>query len=118
MLTCEIGGLVPENRNETSAIKMAQKSPEALGGSTLNGRSVRLCEAADPSHPGEARRRSLANLRPPWRPGECPNPAGRPPNIPLARAYRALLRSLERGGRGGRFYIRRLAQALAENTER
>jgi hypothetical protein len=62
--------------------------------------------------------RNLANLRPPWRKGECPNPAGRPPNVPLARAYRALLRSLQRGDRSARVYVRRLAQALhGENTE-
>jgi len=67
---------------------------------------------------GKVRVGSLANLRPPWRKGECPNPAGRPPNVPLARAYRVLLRSFERGDRAARVYVRRLAQALHdENTE-
>ena len=67
---------------------------------------------------GKVKVGSLANLRPPWRKGECPNPAGRPPNVPLARAYRVLLRSFERGDRTARLYVRRLAQALhGENTE-
>ena len=61
---------------------------------------------------------SLANLRPRWRKGECLNPAGRPPNVPPARAYRILLKSFERGDRSARRYVRRLAQALeSENTE-
>ena len=33
----------------------------------------------------------LANLRPPWKPGECPNPSGRPKRKPLTDAYAALL---------------------------
>jgi len=63
---------------------------------------------------GKVKVGSLANLRPPWRKGECPNPAGRPPNVPLARAYRVLLRSFERGDRAARLYVRRLAQVLAK----
>jgi hypothetical protein len=34
---------------------------------------------------------SLANLRPPWKPGECPNPGGKPKIKPLTEALQAEL---------------------------
>jgi hypothetical protein len=78
------------------------------------GESCRIMsESKGGTHPN-----SLANLRPPWHLGECPNPAGRPRKIPLAKAYRTLLKSLQRGERAGRLYARRLASVLdAGNTE-
>ena len=40
--------------------------------------SVQIIESPHCSKDPEKRARQLANLRPPWQPGETPNPAGRP----------------------------------------
>jgi hypothetical protein len=41
----------------------------------------------------DGRKRSLQNLRPPWKPGECPNPGGRPKSRHFAEGARRWLES-------------------------
>lgn len=39
--------------------------------------------------------KQLANLRPPWKPGECPNPGGRPKGSGITRWYIPVLNEID-----------------------
>ena len=43
------------------------------------------------SNNGQKHRRNTVGLRPPWKPGECPNPGGRPKGTSLLAEIRDLL---------------------------
>ena len=90
---------------------MADESQE-IGGNT------------EQSTDSEARR--LANLRPPWKPGESGNPSGRPKKKPITEMFErifsdpelvtqfesAVVRSITKGGMAGVMYMKDAADRL------